>query len=119
MGASIRVEDRLFLDDSSGKSRAKRFRNDLGVKALRELPTEDGSGKEINDNGKVKPTFGSGNIGDIADDLKARSIWWFCGDQQIGRRMGGMVGVGCFGSKWFSWSSGGAIGSHEAGDAIF
>lgn len=43
--AAVRVEDRLFLNDPSGKRRAKCSCHDVGAKALRELPAEDGSGR--------------------------------------------------------------------------
>ena len=117
--AAIGVDEGVGRDDAGVQGAAQGTGDDLGVEGVGELPAEDGAAVEIEDDGQVEPAFVGGDVGDVADEVGARRGGRLGLGEQVGRRMGGVIGARCFWSEGLSGPCAQAARAHEAGDAIF
>ena len=115
----VGVENSPLWDDSLGHGTGECASNDVAMKALGELPAEYGAREEVDDDSEIEPALGSGNVGDVADDLMARSLRRSGLGEQIGRGMSGMVRRGCLGTERASWVCAHVMKLHETSDTIF
>lgn len=114
LAAAIGVEEGVGRDDACVERTVQGAGDDLGVEGVGELPAEDGATEEIEDDGEIEPAFVGGDIGterseiacrrqpagqrrralaNIADEVSPRRRGWSGLGEEIGRRMGGVIGA--------------------------
>ena len=129
-----------WRDDAGIESAAQGLGDHLGVEGVGEFPAEDGAAEEIEDGGEVMPAFAGRDAGierseiacrrqpagqrrralaNVAEEVSARSLGWRSLGEEIGRRMRGVIWTRGLGLERLSGPRAQAVGTHEAGDAIF
>ena len=83
--AAIGMEEGVGSDQAGVEGAAQSAGDDLGVERIGELPAEDGAAEEVDDDGEVEPSFAGGDVGDVADEVGAGSLWRSGLSEQIGR----------------------------------
>jgi hypothetical protein len=118
LAAAIGMEDGAPGYEAGGEGRSEGVGDQLGVQGCGELPAEDGAGEEVEHDGQIKPAFGGGNVGNIADDLGARRERWTRQSQEVGRRTSGVVWSGCPGPEGAAGPGGEAVGAQQASHPV-
>ena len=113
------MKDGIGTQDSTIDGAGKGAENDFGMKRVRESPPENAATVEIKDDGKIDPSFTSGNVSNVADDLCARASRRIGLGKEVWRRVGRMVGSSRSGPIRLARSSPHGIATHEACNTVF
>ena len=69
------------------------------MQGVGKFPAENGAGEQIDDHSQIEPAFPGRNVSDVANELGTRSRGSPGFGEQIGRRMGRVIGLGGLGSE--------------------
>jgi len=118
LAAPIRVKDGSPMNHPSFEGILEGCGNNFSVERVGEAPSQNTSGEEVQNDAQIDPAFRGADISDIADDVLpgcggSRSL-----SQQVGRRPGGGILDGGFGTKTTPsrWVNG--VDTHESGHSF-
>lgn len=83
LASSVGMEDGIGGNQTGVDGTTDGGGNQICTETLAEFPAEDGTGEEVDDNGEIKPTLASGNVGDVANELLTWSGRWRLAGKEV------------------------------------
>jgi len=118
LAATVGVKDGAGGDPAALERATQGAGDQGGMEGGAEFPAQDGSGEEIDHEGEIEPTFLGRDVGDVADELSARSDRWSGLSEEVWRRVRGVIGASGFRAEGFAGPSAQTFAAHQPSDAI-